>query len=197
MPNAAGLPSAYIDPGLQFAQGGTTTTLLINQGSTSATLPASNAIQVGSVAGIVTVTLTSLTGTLNGQAVSFTLPTPNPSTTILIPRLAPVITSVKIINVTATGFTVDIVASSTPRDLSTASLSFTAASGDQLNGTSYPSIALTPAAAWFSSASGQSAGGAFDLQIPFTYSGSTSALASVTVTLTNSVSTSGSVSGTM
>jgi hypothetical protein len=170
----------------------------MSQGSTSAALAATNPIQIGSVAGTITITLTALTETVNGQTIAFILPAPNPTATIVIPRLAPAITAVKIINVTSTGFTVDIVASSTPRDLTSASVTFTAASGDQLTGVSYPTISVSsPAATWFSSTAGQSDGGAFDLQIPFTFSGSTNAIGSVSVTLTNSVNTSSPASGTM
>jgi hypothetical protein len=199
-PNSSGLPSGpFTDPGLQFASGNATTTVSIPQGSSSATLPPTDAIQVGSVAGTITVTLTKLTEVLGGRTVGFALPTPNPNAGIVIPRLAPVITSVKI-NVTSTGFTLDIVGSSTPRDLASASVTFTAASGSALSGTTFPSISLSSASAsWFSSTNAASlaAGGAFDLQIPFTYTGSASAIGSASVTLTNSVGTSAAVSGTM
>jgi hypothetical protein len=53
----------------------------------------------------------------------------------------------------------------------------------------------TPASSWFSSQSGLNAGGAFDLQIPFTFSGDTSAISSVSVTLVNSAGTSSAAPG--
>jgi hypothetical protein len=196
---AAGLPSGnYADPKLLFGQGGTTTTLVVSSGSTSASLPANNAIQVGSVAGTITVTITGLTETINGQQQALVLPNPNPSATIAVPALAPAITSVNIINVTASSFTVDIVASSVSRDLSGVNLTFSPAQGATLTGTSFSysgSQMSTPASNWFSSQDGLTAGGAFDLQIPFTFSGNTSAIGSVSVTLTNSAGTSSAVSG--
>jgi hypothetical protein len=197
--SAAGLPSgSYADPGLQFGQGGTTTTLVIPSGSSSASLPTNDAIQVGSVAGTITVTITGLTETLNGQPQPLVLPSPNPNTTVTIPAGAPSITSVQIIDVTATGFTVDIVAVSVTRDLSGVNFTFSPAQGATLNGTSFSysgSLMSTPASSWFSSQSGQNAGGAFDLQIPFTFSGDTSAISSVSVTLVNSAGTSSAASG--
>lgn len=188
-----------------------TTTLTIPAGNTSASLPANNSIAVGSVAGTITVTLTSLTEIINGQQQPFILPTPNPSAPITVPSLPPVITSVKIIDVTPTGFTVDIVASSTSRDLSGGSFTFMPASGATLSGmtgctahaanvtcaiTGSDNILATQASSWFAG-SGLASGGAFDLQVPFTFQGSTSAIGSVLVTLTNSVNPSVPVSGTM
>ena len=193
VPNAAGLPATgYTDPGLQFATGGVTATVPAPSGTSA--LPA---IQVGSVAGTITATVTALTASVNGQNQSVAVPSPAPSTQITVPRLAPVIVpgSVKIINVTSTGFLVDLQASSTPRDLSSAALTFTAATGTQLNGTSFTIPLTSGATDWFASANGRNSGSAFDLQIPFTYNGDTTALGAVSVTLTNSAGTSAAVSG--
>jgi Putative Ig domain len=196
--NAAGLPSTnYSDPGLQFGQGGATTTLTIPRGSTTSSLPVNNGIQVGSVAGTITVTITQLTQVVNGQIQQLSLPNPRPSTSIVVPKLAPVISSVRIINVTASSFTVAVVASSTPRDLATASLIFSPAPGAQLNATNFPGISLSGAGAWFGGSSGQNAGAAFNIQIPFTFSGQTNAIGSVSVTLANSIGSSAPLSGTM
>ncbi len=201
--NAAGLPDNYIDPGLQFGQGGLTATLTIPAGSTSASLPAGDAISIGSVAGNITVTLTSLTETVNGQEQSLALPAPNPNATITIPPLAPVITSVRIINVASSGFVVDIVASSTSRDLQGASFTFTPATGATLNGTTFSysgsgNALSSQALIWFGATGpGLASGGAFEMQVPFTFQGSTSAIGSVSVTLTNSVGASTAVTGTM
>jgi hypothetical protein len=48
---------------------------------------------------------------------------------------------------------------------------------------------------WYGSAQSQSFGSMFQLQVPFTLTGSTNAVQSVTVTLTNSIGTSTPVSG--
>jgi hypothetical protein len=135
-----------------------------------------------------------------GQAVP--VPTPAPSVAITVPRLAPIIVpgSVKITNVTASGFQVFLDASSTPRDLTSGNFVFTATSGSTLNGGSQNSqiVSLTSVATpWFdpSNAAGVSNGGAFSLTVPFTFNGSISALGTVSVTLINSVGTSAAVSG--
>jgi streptogramin lyase len=195
-PNAAGLPaSGYSAPGLQFASP------LPNTGGlqTSAPVPSGSVpVQQGSVAGTITATLTGLTANVNGQNMPVPLPSSAPVTTISVPRLAPSIVpgSVRIINVSSAGFTVDLHASSTPRDLTSATVTFMAASGTQLNGTSFDVPLTASGTAWFASADGQSAGGTFDLQLPFKYSGDTSAIGGVSVTLRNSVGTSAAVSGT-
>jgi len=195
-PNAAGLPANFTNSAVQFVSGGITSPLAIPANSTTpVTLPA---VQLGTVAGTITVQLTSLTIASTGQAVP--LPTPAPSQTITVPRLAPVIVpgSVKITNITSSGFQVVLDASSTPRDLSGANLVFTAASGTQLSGTQTFTVSLTSVAGpWFdpANAAAVASGSAFTLTIPFIYSGDTSALGSVSVTLTNSVGTSTAVSG--
>jgi hypothetical protein len=174
-PNAAGTGPNYIDPMTQFIGGGNFTILA---GSSTANL----AIQQGTTAGTITVTLTQLTA--DGINV---LPQPNPSLSVTVPRLAPVITSgwPKITHQTSTGFNVEFDAYSTPRDLSNVTFTFQAASGAQLQGTSF-SFPLD-GTSWFSSAQGQDNGGTFWVSLPFTFSGDTSALGSVTVTLSNSV----------
>ena len=68
-----GLPATgYVDPGLAFAvgnpgSGGLQTNFTIPAGTTGVALPSSS-IQVGSVAGTITVTLTGLKANVNGQA---------------------------------------------------------------------------------------------------------------------------------
>jgi hypothetical protein len=201
VPDAAGLPTntympngSYRGAALQFASGGTSTSVTIPANSPSWPLPA---VQVGDVAGVITVKLTSLSVSGGGPALQ--MPTSAPFATITVPRLAPVITagSVRLTNVTTSGFTVEVMASSTPRDLTSATITFAAASGAQLNGSSFTVQLGATATTWFASAPGQAAGGAFDLQIPFPFSGAASAIGSVSVTLTNSVGVSLVSSGGM
>jgi hypothetical protein len=183
--NAAGTGPGYMDPGTQFLAGGTTLTFTIPAGSSTANLAQGGAIQQGTTAGTITVTLTQLTA--DGINV---LPQPNPSLSVTVPPLAPVITSgsLQVTNQTSTGFTVQFDAYSTPRDLSNVTFTFQAASGAQLQGTSF-SFPLD-GTSWFSSTQGQDNGGTFSVTVPFTFSGDTSALGSVTVTLSNSVGSS-------
>jgi hypothetical protein len=194
-PKVTNVPSGYSDPAMQFAAGGTTMSFTIPAGATTASLLQSGAIQQGTVAGTITVTLTQLSA--GGTSM---LPQPAPSATVKVPLIAPVITSgsVTITNLTSTGFDVQLDAYSTSRDLQSATISFQAASGTQLNGTTSFSVPLSSIApGWFSGATGLQNGSSFQLTVPFTFSGDTSVFGpnSVSVTLTNSVGSSSAVTG--
>jgi hypothetical protein len=192
-PSVPGLPAGYIDPALQFAAGGTTLNFTVPAGATTVSPITGGTIQQGTVAGNLTVTLTSLTS----SGVSVLPPTPVTATATILP-LPPVITanSVHITNVTATGFDVVLTGYSTTRDMTTATFTFTAASGTQFSGGATFTVPLTSAySAWYQSAASQSYGSMFQLQVPFTLSGSTGVLQSVSVTLTNSIGTSTPASG--
>ncbi|MCC6862764.1 MAG: putative Ig domain-containing protein [Bryobacterales bacterium] len=194
-PAAAGLPGAnYISPALQFATGGTAASVTVPANSASWPMPP---LQIGDVAGTAVVVLTAVRVAGTGETLQ--LPASRPSTSITVPRLAPVIVpgSVRIANVTTSGLTVQLVAASTPRDLMSAVVTFAAASGTQLVGTSFTIPIGETARAWFESSDGQKAGGAFELKIPFPFSGDPKAIGSVTVTLTNSIGSSASVTGMM
>jgi hypothetical protein len=192
-PSVPGLPPGYMDPALQFAAGGTTLNFTVPAGVATVSPLAGGTIQQGTVAGNITVTLTSLTS--NG--VSVLPPTPVTATATIVP-LPPVITanSVHITNLTASGFDVVLTGYSTIRDMTSATFTFTANTGTQFSGTATFTVPLTAAyTAWYQSAQSQSFGSMFQLQVPFTLSGSTNVLQSVTVTLTNSIGTSTPVSG--
>jgi hypothetical protein len=193
VPNAPGLPAGYSD--VQFP-GGATFPVTIPANSTTPNPPIPP-IQLGSVAGDIIGTLGPLTMAGSTQTVPY--PGPSPSVTITVPRLPPIIVpgSVRIANVTPTGFQVLLDASSTPRDLTGGTFVFTAAPGTQMNGCT-PNCAVSfgaEAAAWFASAAGVANGGATSLAVPFAFSGDTSVIGTVAVTLTNSVGTSAPVSG--
>jgi YVTN family beta-propeller protein len=186
---AAGTPANYIDPGTQFAAGGITLNFTIPIGATTATLAQNGAIQQGTTAGSLIVTLTSLVA----GSVSVALPQPNPGLSVVVPSIAPSITagSGTITGLTSSGFNVELDAYSTTRDLISATFTFQAANGTTLNGGNPPPVLLQSiAAVWFSSTSGVQVGSSFHLKVPFTFNGDTSALGTVTVTLTNSVGTS-------
>jgi hypothetical protein len=121
--------------------------------------------------------------------------------TVTIEPAAPIIEpgSIQITNATGSGFDVELVATSTTRDLSSATFTFSPSANGQLSGTTTFNVDVTSlfngAKGWFASTSGLTYGGAFSLTIPFTLTGSSTAIGSVSVTLTNSVGTSTSVSG--
>jgi Putative Ig domain len=192
-PSVAGLPAGYMDPALQFAAGGTTLNFTVPAGVATVSPLTGGTIQQGTVAGTLTVTLTSLTS--NG--VSVLPPTPVTAAATILP-LPPVITanSVHITNLTASGFDVVLTGYSTTRDMTSATFTFTANAGTQFAGSATFTVPLTAAyTAWYQSAQSQSFGSMFQLQVPFTLSGSTNVLQSVSVTLTNSIGTSAAVSG--
>jgi hypothetical protein len=193
-PNAAALPANYNNTAVQFATGGTTAQVTIPANSTApVSLPA---VQIGSVAGAINIQLTALVNPATNQAVP--MPSQPPPGIITVPRIAPVIVpgSVKLANITASGFQLTFDANSTPRDVVRANVTFTPAGGGQLTGTQSYAVDLASAGTtWFPSAAGVAAGGAFSVQINFGYTGDTTALGSASVTLTNSVGTSSAVSG--
>jgi len=192
----ANTPSGYEDPNMVFVSTGTTSIpFTIPQGATTATLGNSGAIQQGTVAGTITVTMTSL---LAGSA--DVLPQPAPAQSVTVPLLAPVIDtgSVEILNLSSTGFDVELNGFSTSRDLQDASFVFTAASGSVLNGqTSFQVSYSSVAPSYFGGSAGLKNGGNFGLSVHFTYNGDTSVISggSVSVTLSNSVGTSSPESG--
>lgn len=187
-PNASGLPGNYDNQQLVFANGSKTAAFTVAAGQALANLPA---IQLGSVAGTVTVRVT----TLNGQGQSV-LPSPPPSATIPIARSAPVIEpgSVRISGDGAT-LTVTFIATSNSRDLTQAAVTFT--SGSRIDAGGQLTVNLqAPGQAWFESADGRANGGSFRVTLPFNLAGgAASAITQVSVTLTNSVGTSAAVSG--
>jgi hypothetical protein len=187
--NAADLPTSYTNPGVCFSTSTcgtspvTSIPFTISAGQSSAII--TPPLQTGTVAGNIVLTLTA-----PGQTVT---------SSVTIPPIAPIIeaNSVQILDVTSTGFVVELVANSTPRDVQSVSFTFNAAAGAQLNGTTTFSVNISSAMAqWYGSSEGQGYGSAFSLQVPFTLSGNSAAIGSVSVTLTNSLGTSAAVTGT-
>lgn len=172
------------DPGIQFSTGGRTAQETIAAGSTLA-LPAL-AIQTGTVAGTITITAQLLAGT---QDIT---PNPAPSTTIVIPSMAPVITKVSA-STSAGGFTISVVGYATSRQVTQAVLQFTPAAGTTLSSTTFTIPTTSLFTTWYGSTAAAPYGSQFTLTQPFTVSGSTSAVTSVSVTLSNSQGNSNTV----
>ncbi len=169
--------------GTGFGSKPATASITIPAGSTTVSFPIP--LDPGTVAGNVTVTLA-----VAGQT---------RTSTVTVEPLAPIIEagSVQILDVTSTGFNVEVVATSTTLDLKTATFTFAAAPGAAISGTStFTADVSSLLPTWFATAGNYQYGGAFSLSIPFTISGPASAIQSVSVTLTNSVGTSAAVSGT-
>ena len=126
------------------------------------------------------------------------LPTPPPSKSFTIDKSAPVITAntVKIINSTSGGFTVEVIGFTTTREITRVTLTFT--SSASIDGGGTVSVDVSAAFnAYFNSTAGLANGGAFKLDLPFTISGAdANVVTAVTVSLQNSVGSSQGVSGT-
>lgn len=144
-------------------------------------------VQQGTVAGVIHIEVIGLK-----DADRDVLPTPHPFLEVTIPKLAPVMTSMTLVNQTASGFDILISGYSTPRDIATAEVSFTPAAGASIQG---PLTFSVPTGSLFSTfygaAKSQAGGSMFDgLRIPVTVSGDKTAIGSVSVKLTNSVGAS-------
>jgi hypothetical protein len=187
-PSTNQAPPGYMDPALQFLDGGgnqlgITYNIVVPAGSTSFPLPQ---IDPGTVAGDIAIALS-----VSGQTVV--------SSTVNVPLLAPTIEpgSVQIVNITGSSFEVELLANSTPRDLATATFIFSPAGGTQISGQTTFVVNVSPQMTeWYGSADGLKYGSAFSLTIGFTFTGSSDAIQSVAVSLTNSAGTSGIVTGT-
>jgi hypothetical protein len=168
------------DPAVQFATGGRSATFTIGANQTQ--VP-EIAIQTGSIAGTITVTLQL---TAAGQDVT---PSPAPTSVTRIVRLPPSITSVQVTR-TGTGFNVLVTGISTPRQVTQATFRFTAAAGANLQTSEVTMPVSDVFTTWYRSEVSAPFGSAFLYTQPFTVQGDTNAIASVTVTLTNSQGTS-------
>ncbi len=187
--NAAepGLPDGYVgDAGFGDGNGtkSSTSSLVIPAGTTSVQIPG---FDTGTVAGELSVSLAIAGNTVAGA---------NSTIQQAVPTI--VSDSVQITNITATGFDVELVGTSTTRDLDSATFTFIPSAGSGIAGLSTFVVDLRSAlTTWFASSSGLEYGGAFSLVVPFTLSGSATAISAVSVTLTNSIGTSAPVKGTL
>ncbi len=168
-----------------------------NQGRTlQFTIPAGSqtippfSIQQGTVAGTISLEIVSL---MDGD--QNVLPVPHPAVQIVVPSLPPVITSVTFENETPTGFDIVISGYSLTRDLSTATIAFSASAGASLEGSTSFSVDVSAVARGFYTSSASVAGGSSftGLLLPVSVDGDKTAIGSVTVTVSNSAGTSAPV----
>ena len=139
------------------------------------------ALHAGTVAGTIRL---SISGTQEGGR-DVTI---SPATfDVTVPSVAPVLTDVRILNRTDSGFDLQITGYSTSRDIRTASFQLGQAAGTSLQ-TSVVQVNLTdPFNAYFQSPNSSAAGGTFIYRQPFVVQGDTNAVQSVTVTLSNAI----------
>jgi predicted outer membrane repeat protein len=173
------------DPAVQFATGGRTFSFTVPAGST--TTP-QVALQTGTVAGTINVTLS-----LTADGVDVTPTGVSPITLVIAPG-APVVTSVTFTNNGTGQLTVVVNGFSNTRDMSGADFVFTGTGASAL-GSSTASVTTTSLfTPWYASATSDAYGSEFTYTQNFQLSQPDSGITGVSVTLTNSIGTSESVS---
>lgn len=195
----AGLPANYVDPALTFVNGGqrrldfrvpaTQTAALTTTGAPL------GAINVGTVAGTVTVRVIAMTAAGVAQNVGNI-----PARTIAVPSAPPTITpnSARLVDTPAGNVTVRLSGFAPSRAITSATITFNIASGVTVNGTATFTVPVDQAfATWFASNDGRNNGSRFQLQIPFPVEGSTADITGYTISLTGpGNATSATVTGT-
>lgn len=178
-PNAA---VAGDDPAVRFTNNTRSIGFTIPAGQTAATFMANPGFQTGTVAG--TITLTAVM-TANGQPVG------TPTTqNVVIARAVPVITSA-VARRSGNTITLEVIGFSNTREVTGATLRFTAAAGANLQTTELP-VTVAPAfTTWFQSAQGLGFGSEFKLTIPLTVDGDVAtSITGIQVVLSNAVGNS-------
>jgi hypothetical protein len=182
------------DPAVQFSTGGRTVAFTIPANTTQAIFANGASLirfQTGTVASIITFTPTFLIGTTN-------VTPPNPPVLMVnVPALAPVELSASLSSRTLTSFTVTVHGYTTTRNINQVTVQLTPTSGSNLSATTFTANISPAAQSFFQTGAGQSTGGQFNLDLPFTLSnGNTSAnsttdltkdVQSVTITVTNEI----------
>lgn len=145
----------------------------------------SGLLQAGTVAGTIRLSMTDVqVGGVDAAPVSGEFE-------IQIPRMAPVIANVRIVNRTSSGFDVEVTGYSTTREITTATFAFGAASGAKLLTLQLRPDVSGSFTSYYQSDSSVPAGSAFVYLQPFIIQqGDVNAVASVTVSLANTVGTS-------
>ena len=177
--NPAG-PNPADDPSVQFSTGGRSVAFTIPANSTHAVFASPLALQSGSVTGTISLSVASW------QAGASPFPKSDATAQSQVLPAVPTVASVSMVD-TSGGFQVQIAGISTTRELTQATISFKAAAGSNLVTTQLV-VPLGPGSqAWFQSAAAAAYGGQFSLTLPFTVSGGTNVVGSVSVILSNSV----------
>jgi len=172
------------DPAIQLSTGGRTLNFTVPAGSK--TTP-QVALQTGTVAGTITVTLTLTSGGVDVTPAALT-PIPLP-----ISAAAPVITHVTFTNSSAGLITVAISGFSNTREMSQAEFVFTGTDAGHLRSSKVDVPATLPFSTWYSQSDSDQFGSEFTYTQHFQLSKPDAGVTGVSVTLANSVGTSGSV----
>jgi hypothetical protein len=170
------------DPAIQFSAGGRSVPFTIPAGQTQAMFRVPDlGVQTGTTAGTITLTATLTAG---GAPLACTCTL---TQTIVVPRTAPSISSVRATR-TSTGFGLVITGFTTTREITQGVFRFSGGTALQTTELTVPLAASVNS--FFQGAGAAQFGGQFVLTVPFTIQGDTTAVTSVTVTLTNAAGTS-------
>ena len=168
------------DETVQLSTGGRTANFTIPAGQTTASFDISDiSIQTGSVAGTITLAITLSAG---GEDVT---PSPQPARQVQVMRGPPEISSVSAIR-TGSNLQVQVVGISSPREVTQVTFQFTPSSGANLQTAQLTLTVNSAFASWYQNEDSGAYGSAFQYTQTFTIQGDSNAVASVTVTLSNS-----------
>jgi hypothetical protein len=168
------------DSTIRFASGGRTADFTVPAGTTSAVSATPLALQTGTAAGTITVSLR-----LQAGGIDIT-PTPAPAVTTRVERAAPVIQSARLIR-SGNGLSIEVTGFSTAREVTQAAFSFSAAGQTSTIMVPVENLFNT----WYQDPSSGQYGSQFMFTQPFTIQGDANSVTPQSVTLTNRV---GSVS---
>jgi hypothetical protein len=169
------------DPAIQFSSGGRTVNFTIPAGATQAVFPVTPiAFQTGTVAGAISLSFTAQSGGTD-------FPSSGLDHSVVIARSGTVLRSATVVK-TASGFQVQLVGFSNPRELDEVRLHFTPATGQTLQTTDLKLDLTVTANNWYTNTASTQFGSQFLLVLPFTVQGSQNSIASVTVQLQNDLS---------
>jgi hypothetical protein len=166
--------------GVTVAPGGRSLTFPLAANSTATPVVM---VQVGNVSGTITITLQ-----LTAAGVNVT-PTNVVPVTIVVPRVAPTITSLSF-STSGSTLTVLVTGFSTTREILSAAFTFTPAKGASLDQTTLTVSSGSLFQTWYTTPGSVQYGSAFTYTQTFTLSGSATAVAGVGATLTNTAGTS-------
>jgi hypothetical protein len=168
------------DSTIQFASGGRTANFTVAANSLDAVPNAPFALQTGTIAGTITLSLR-----LQAGGIDIT-PSPAPTARIQIGRAAPVIRSARMVR-SSNGIAVEVTGFSTTREVTQMSVTFAAASGQTLQNSTVTVPVENMFRQWFEDGTSAQYGSQFFFSQVFTITGDANAVTAQSVTLTNRV----------
>ena len=191
------------DPAVQFSSGGQSVPFVIPANGTTALFGGTNtsiAFQTGTVASTITFTPAFMT-----QAGGLSLTPVSPATLqVTVAPAAPTLVGIQLANETTTGFSVLVTGYTTSRTLTNMNVQFATKPGFVMAQSQITISLQTASNLFFQSNASQTFGGQFTITVPFTFTGTlvsgapvVSALASVSVNVSNELGTSNTVQATL